>query len=524
MITHGPTLRALRRSGAAAALGTPWPEEERAGDVSWRSLLFAFTVRRVSVPRSRSWTALTALALSAGCLQVMGGVEVLGDAPPSIALPLCGADAGNCASCAPGSFRCSADLLQQCSPGGNGWALVAQCDSAGLCDSIEGLCRPKVCEPQQYECSETGDLVVCNQDQTGFTLVQRCDSAASCNATRGQETCGSIVCNPGDRRCNGAQLEQCRSDRMGFAPTGMVCASATLCREDVPGQARCETQTCTAGQYACEGRALRMCNEDSAGWTLMDRCVSDALCRAGLQMCLPPACTLGQRRCTGSVLEVCKADQTDFEPVADCGDPALCDVRVMTCLTTPVPPVGPPVTPPVTPPGVPAPPADVLSGPAYTFVDAPEAAALGLNLDNLSVPREWNQIDDGPWRNAAGTVLGPRLLISRDTARFSTRFDIPGVSFAATNVAPIDAAARLAEFDLSALCTRDAADSYTDALYSGPRQNWSNCGSTGARTAVIAVTPRQSPSFVIIVIVTTVADRDLTARQNVWDSFEVTTD
>lgn len=468
---------------------------------------------------------MTALGLSAGCLQVLGGVDVLGDDPPVITQPLCGADAGSCPGCVPGAFRCSSDVLEQCGPGGSGWALVEQCDTAGLCDPVEGLCRPKVCDVQQYDCSETGDLVVCNAERTGFMLVQRCDSAATCNAVRGQERCGALICELGDRRCNGAQLEECRSDRMGFVPTGMACASAALCREDVPGQARCEARTCTAGQYACDGRALRMCNDDSAGWTVMDRCVTDALCRADLQLCAEPTCTLGQRRCTGGVLEVCKADQTDFELIADCGDPALCDVRVMSCLTTPLPPVTPPVTPPpvtppVTPPGVPA---DVLSGPAYTFVDAPEVAALGLNLNNLSVPREWNQVDDSPWRNAAGTTLGPRLVISRDTARFSSRFDIPGVLFAATNVAPLTAATRLAEFDLSAQCTRDTADSYTDALYTGPRQNWTNCGATGARTAVIAAVPRTNPNFVIIVIVTTVADRDVTARQNVWESFEVTT-
>jgi hypothetical protein len=460
----------------------------------------------------------------------MGGVDVLGNDPPVIAQPLCGADAGNCPSCMPGGYRCEGDLLERCAPAGNAWALVEQCDSAGLCDSIEGVCRPKACEPQQYDCAETGDLVRCNADLTGFTLVQRCDSAAMCSAARGQERCGPVICDLGDRRCNGAQLEECRPDRMGFAATGAVCASAALCREDEPGKARCATQTCTAGQYSCDGRALRLCNENSAGWTVMDYCTTDALCRADLQLCVTPTCNPGQRRCSGGVLEVCRADQTDFELVADCGDPLLCDIRVPTCLTTPAPPVvtppvtPPPVTPPpVTPPAVPPPPADVLSGPAYTTVTAPEVAALGLNLNNLDVPREWNQIDNTPWRNAAGTTLGPRLVISRDSARFSSRFDIPGVLFAATNVAPINAATRLAEFDLSAQCTRDTADTYTDPLYTGPRQNWINCGATGARTAVIAAVPRTNPNFVTVVIVTTVADRDITARQLIWESFEVTT-
>jgi hypothetical protein len=261
----------------------------------------------------------------------------------------------------------------------------------------------------------------------------------------------------------------------------------------------------------------------------VDRCTSPPLCNFELKRCDPVACRIGQQQCNGSVLERCNADQNAYAPVADCGDPALCDSRVMSCLTMPAPtpdPVPPPVPVPVpVPPAPPVPapplPANVTSGAAYTFVAAPQVTALGLSLRDLSVPREWTQVDDSPWLDGSGATLGPRLVISTDTARFAANFDIPGVLFGATTLAPLDAAARLAQFDLSAHCTRDVADAYSDPLYTGPRQAWVNCGSTGARTSVIAAVPRQNPSFVTIVIVSALAARDDVARQTVWDSFVV---
>jgi hypothetical protein len=497
MFTRGPTQRGVRRSGALV--------------------------------RYRWSAALFIAGLGSGCLQVLGDVDVVGDAPPLgtgravlAEFPAeCGdAGAGPCVggSCTPDQLRCDRELLEVCAASGAAWGLLEPCATPGLCDPVAGVCRSPVCEPRQYDCAETGDLRVCNADRTGFDPVAHCSSRAFCNSVRGQEGCEPPACSTGDRRCNGAQLEQCRSDQMGYEPVLPACISAALCKQDAPGKAHCEPPTCTAGQYSCDVRELRLCNGESSGWTVTDRCVSAPLCNAASKRCDPVVCQLGEQRCTGSLLERCNPDQSGFTPVVDCPPPLFCDARVMTCLAM----EPPPPTPTPTPIPVPATlPPEVASGAAYTFVAAPQASALGLQLSELSVPREWSQVDTSPWLDAAGAALGPRLVISTDTARFASNFDIPGVLFVATTSPPIEAAARLRDFDLSAHCTKDVADTYNDDLYTGPRQAWINCGTTGARTFVVAALPKQSPSFVTVVVVSALAQRDDDARQKVWETFLV---
>jgi hypothetical protein len=527
MFTRGPTHRAVRRSA---------PGPRRAQNSA------LYPPLRHSIPErvARSgWLGLAgclAAGLSSGCLQALGEVEIVGGDPAlgthrvilgEVPADCVDAGVGPCAEgrCVPDQLRCDGDLLEVCDSSGKKWALIEQCASVGLCDASAGVCRAAVCDVREHQCTETGELLVCNTERTGFEHVAQCSSPAFCNAVRGQERCEEAICDAGARRCNGAQLEACRQDQMGYSPVQPACTSAALCRTDGPGQAHCDPPTCTAGQYACDARELRLCNENSNGWIVLDRCTSAPLCNLAAKRCDPVACQLGEQQCQGSVLRRCNADQTGFSPVVDCGDPLLCDTRVMTCLTMPAPTPAPPaptpspVPPPVTLPPVPP---EVANGAAYTFIDAPKPLALGLQLSQLNVPREWTQVDQSPWLDSRGATLGPRLVISTDTARFISNFDIPGVLFAASALAPVDVASRLAQFDLSAHCTKGVADTYTDQLYTGPRQTWINCGAGAARTTVIAATPLENPSFVAVVLVTALATRDETARQNAWDSFLVT--
>jgi hypothetical protein len=287
--------------------------------------------------------ALSSLWASVSCQQFLGNVELVGADPDQVvysASPAGCADAGSTpctsGSCVPGSFRCNDGRLEAC-PSGMAWRFLEQCASAGLCLASTGECLPPACDALQYDCSQSGELLVCNADRTAFELVTPCGSQALCNSVRGQEGCEPAVCSAGARRCNGAQLEECRADQKGYSAVQPACVSAALCREEAPGQAHCEAPTCAAGDYSCDGRQLRRCSEDRSAWLVVDRCISAPLCNATAKLCEPPVCQLGQQRCTGSVLERCNADQNDFAIVVDCLNPALCDQRVMACLTTPAP-------------------------------------------------------------------------------------------------------------------------------------------------------------------------------------------
>ncbi|HKO94193.1 MAG TPA: hypothetical protein VJU61_23730, partial [Polyangiaceae bacterium] len=276
---------------------------------------------------------LTLVGLNLSCLELLGDVDVSEDetlVASTLPAPDCsdtGPEAGPCKSvdCQPGQYRCQGDLLQTCRGVGQGWDIATQCASAALCNQAQAKCDLPVCSPQEYQCLESGELVVCNADRNGFQHVAQCESGAFCSSVRGQEGCQETACTAGEQRCNGPQVEQCRADRRGFDAVPPACASAPLCRSDEPGRARCESPVCPAGSFSCNGRELQRCNDQSNGWTVMARCMSPPLCNAGMQRCDAVACELGQQRCTGSVLERCNPTQSGYSVIVDCGDPALCD-------------------------------------------------------------------------------------------------------------------------------------------------------------------------------------------------------
>ena len=191
----------------------------------------------------------------------------------------------------------------------------------------------------------------------------------------------------------------------------------------------------------------------------------------------------------------------------NCTRPELCDATATACRTAP---------PTTTPPDP-----TILDGDDYSFREATVPALLGLGPMTLSVPQQWSDIDQTPWTDVTGTTLGPRFVASRDAARFVANFDIPGVFFAATSVAPLDVAARLAELDLTGRCTKGDSVTYEDELYLGRVQHWTACGSTAARTDVIVANDKDEGRFVTVVIVSMTAARDDEAHDRIWDSFEV---
>ena len=450
--------------------------------------------------------------LGGGCLDVIGDVRVDDiDSevfPNKAAGPDCtdaAAAAGSCViRCEPNAPRCNDGLLQRCNERSDGWILVDQCASAALCDSNTVTCGAPACAAREHRCTETGELQVCNADRTGFDVVDQCRSAAFCSAVPGREGCEGTACRAGRQRCNGPQIEQCREDRSGFDRVGEPCASASLCREGESAAPYCEQPACEPGQFICQGATLARCSDDAVRFIPINECASPDACLAAEQRCAESACTPGAQRCTGAVLERCNAVGSAYELVEMCTRPELCVASASTCATAPG--------------DVPDP--SVLDGPEYDFTEAESDALLGLGPMELTVPREWTDVDRSPWVSSSGTTLGPRYVASSNAARFASNFDIPGVLFAATSVAPLEVAARLAEFDLSSRCTRGTSSTYEDELYIGTVQNWTGCGATGARTSVV-VANDEDREFVTVVIVTMTASRDEEARERVWNSFVV---
>jgi hypothetical protein len=135
------------------------------------------------------------------------------------------------------------------------------------------------------------------------------------------------VCETGQMRCDGAQLQTCADDRSSWV-TVQRCGAAALCQAS---PAMCLAATCSAEEMTCSGAVLQKCNADRTGWDLFATCLSPAHCNADLRQCSSDPCNPGDRRCDRSetdqspVLEACRDDRADWAPLDACVSRELCD-------------------------------------------------------------------------------------------------------------------------------------------------------------------------------------------------------
>jgi serine protease Do len=130
------------------------------------------------------------------------------------------------------------------------------------------------------------------------------------------------------------------------------------------------------------------------------------------------------------------------------------------------------------------------------------------------VPVEWVEIDGTP-----DPDFGPSLHAAPSLEGFFTTWSTPGVAIDAT--AFLDANSIDAELDARSLaeyCTYDGRTPYSDPLYTGSLDTWSNCGGVGAFYFVVAVTPADG-SYLAVVEIQAVEPRDLDAADQILATF-----
>lgn len=131
-----------------------------------------------------------------------------------------------------------------------------------------------------------------------------------------------------------------------------------------------------------------------------------------------------------------------------------------------------------------------------------------------SVPVEWSDIDGAP-----APDFGPSLYAAPNLDGFLNSFDTPGVIIEATSsrgAADIDTT--LDELDLSGQCTYVGRSPYSDVLYTGSLDEYSNCGGTSTSIFVVAVTPEDG-SFLARLLIQAVEPRDLDAADEIFATF-----
>jgi serine protease Do len=135
-------------------------------------------------------------------------------------------------------------------------------------------------------------------------------------------------------------------------------------------------------------------------------------------------------------------------------------------------------------------------------------------LISVSVPAEWSDLNGAP-----NESFGPSLYAAPNIDSFLNTFETPGVIIEATGTrGAADIDATLDELDLSAQCTYEGRSPYSDVLYTGSIDLYTNCGGTSTSIFVVAVTPEDG-AFLARLLIQAVEPRDLDAADEIFNTF-----
>lgn len=160
----------------------------------------------------------------------------------------------------------------------------------------------------------------------------------------------------------------------------------------------------------------------------------------------------------------------------------------------------------------------------YTFITD------NSGLLQVEVPTTWSDVDGNPWGDA-NDPLGVAVRAAPDLEAFNSTWSTPGIFFGASvslleglsneeRAAMPDTLLDLDSFDFSGSCVYDGRAEYSDPVYAGKYDIWTDCGDTGSLYVVLVVMP-QDLSYVVMVNVLAVTDADLDALDHILNSFIV---
>jgi serine protease Do len=148
----------------------------------------------------------------------------------------------------------------------------------------------------------------------------------------------------------------------------------------------------------------------------------------------------------------------------------------------------------------------------------------------VEVPTSWSDVDGSQWGDASDP-LGLAVRAAPDLQSWNDTWNTPGVFFGASvdlleglsdaeRLGMPDEVLNLDSFDYSASCTYDARYDYSDPVYAGKYDLWTDCGDSEAIFVVLAVLP-EDLSYFVLVNVLVITDADLDALDHILDSFIV---
>ncbi len=136
----------------------------------------------------------------------------------------------------------------------------------------------------------------------------------------------------------------------------------------------------------------------------------------------------------------------------------------------------------------------------------------------MEVPEEWDEVDGSAWVDNAGTVIGAQL-----TAQPTGATEGPFVVFSAASIRPgqFDADDMLDQSSFDSMCAQyDGRDDYSDQVYTGRYDQYSQCGDGDGVIFVIAAAPEDETYFTLVMAMA-LTEADLQAADRAFSTFEV---
>jgi serine protease Do len=133
----------------------------------------------------------------------------------------------------------------------------------------------------------------------------------------------------------------------------------------------------------------------------------------------------------------------------------------------------------------------------------------------IEVPSEWSDIDPAP---AIDDI--PYILAATNQDGWRNTFDVPGVLF--VKLGPTnDIPGTLLEYgDFTGTCTDLGLVDYSDPVFTGQYQVWTDCDGTSTAIVVLAAVPADG-SYTALMLVQIVTDADLEALDRIFQTFNV---
>ncbi len=140
----------------------------------------------------------------------------------------------------------------------------------------------------------------------------------------------------------------------------------------------------------------------------------------------------------------------------------------------------------------------------------------------VEVPAEWADVDGSNWIDSDdGSVLGSQLIASTDIAGFSGNYVTPGMQILAGAYFGDTTMGELVDvFDFSGDCTYDGRFDYSDPVYTGVYDQYSNCAGAGSVIIVLGAEPA-AQNYSVVVLVQAVTEADLDALDHILNTFNV---